>query len=106
MIHAHVTGKKLVVSWLLLLVLTFISFGASRLGLGVWELWIAMTISVAKTLIVLFIFMHLVEQRFANRLVVILTFLFVLLAVALIAADPLTRKTYPSRPDPAARPFA
>src|SRR5690349_14159644 len=106
MIRAHVTGTKLVVSWILLLVLTFISFGTSRLGLGSWELWIALTISILKTLIVLFIFMHLVEQRFANRLVVMLTFLFVLLAVTLVAADPLTRKTYPQRPDPAARPFS
>ncbi|TKD09497.1 cytochrome C oxidase subunit IV family protein [Polyangium fumosum] len=105
MISAHVTTPKLVVSWLALLVLTFLSFGTSRLGLGEAELVIALAISVVKTLVVLFIFMHLVEQRFANRLIVILTFLFIVLLVTLTVADPLTRKTFPPRPDPAASPY-
>ncbi len=105
MIHAHVTQPKLVVSWLALLVLTFLSFGISRAGLGGYELVIALTISVVKTFVVLFIFMHLVEQRFANRLVVILTFLFIVLLVTLTVADPLTRKTFPQRPDPSASPY-
>ncbi|MDI1480966.1 cytochrome C oxidase subunit IV family protein [Polyangium sp. y55x31] len=105
MISAHVTTPKLIGSWIALLVLTFLSFGTSRLGLGEVELLIALSISVAKTLIVLFIFMHLVEQRFANRLIVILTFLFIALLVSLTVADPLTRKTFPPRPDPAAHPY-
>ncbi|MDC3953936.1 cytochrome C oxidase subunit IV family protein [Polyangium jinanense] len=105
MISAHVTTPKLIGSWIALLVLTFLSFGISRLGLGEAELVIALAISVAKTFVVLFIFMHLVEQRFANRLIVILTFLFIALLVALTAADPLTRKTFPPRPDPAAHPY-
>jgi cytochrome c oxidase subunit 4 len=106
MIRSHVTVTKTVLSWLALLVLTFVSFGASRLGYGGGtELMIALTISVVKTLIVLFIFMHLIEQRFANRLIVIVTFLFIVLLVTLTAADPLTRKTFPQRPDPAAWPY-
>ena len=105
MISAHVTTPKLVVSWIALLVLTFLSFGISRLGLGEAELLIALGISVVKTFVVLFIFMHLVEQRFANRLIVILTFLFIALIVSLTVADPLTRKTFPMRPDPAANPY-
>jgi len=102
MIRAHVTLTKIFVSWLVLLALTLLSFGTSRLGLGESELFIALGIAVAKTMIVLMIFMHLAEQRFANRLVVILTFLFILLLVVLTAADPATRKTFPPRPDPAA----
>jgi len=105
MIRAHVTGKKLLLAWLGLLALTFISFGASRLAHGSVEMLVALGISVVKTLVVLFIFMHLIEQRFANRLIVILTLLFTLLMVSLTMADPLTRKTYPMRPDPAARPY-
>ncbi|MRG92182.1 cytochrome C oxidase subunit IV family protein [Polyangium spumosum] len=105
MIRAHVTTPKLVVSWVALLVLTFLSFGISRVGLGEAELVIALGISVVKTFVVLFIFMHLVEQRFANRLIVILTFLFIVLLVTLTVADPMTRKTFPMRPDPAARPY-
>lgn len=105
MLHAHVTGKKLVLSWIALIVLTFVNFGTSRLGLGGVELPIALAISVVKTLVVLFIFMHLVEQRFANRLIVILTFLFISLLVSLVVADPLTRRTFPERPNPSARPF-
>jgi cytochrome c oxidase subunit 4 len=105
MISAHVTTPKLVVSWLALLGLTFLSFGISRVGLGEAELFIALGISFVKTFVVLFIFMHLVEQRFANRLIVILTFLFIALLVTLTVADPLTRKTFPQRPDPAASPY-
>jgi cytochrome c oxidase subunit IV len=105
MLLAHVTGKKLVFAWLGLLVLTFVSFGISRFAHGAAEIGIAMLISVAKTLIVLFIFMHLIEQRFANRLIVILTFLFIVLLVSLVGADPVTRKTFAPRPDPAARPY-
>lgn len=106
MIHGHITAVKTSLAWVVLLALTFLSFGASRLGLsGSAELAVALTISVVKTLIVLFIFMHLVEQRFANRLIVIVTFLFIVLLVSLMAADPLTRKTFPRTPDPAARPY-
>ena len=106
MIYAHVTVGKTSLAWVALLGLTFLSFGASRLGLsGTAELAVALTISVVKTLIVLFIFMHLIEQRFANRLIVIVTFLFIVLLVALMAADPLTRKTFPRTPDPSARPY-
>jgi len=106
MMHAHVTARKTVLAWVVLLGLTFLSFAASRLGLGGGaELAVALTISMAKTLIVLFIFMHLVEQRFANRLIVIVTFLFIVLLVTLMAADPFTRKTFPRTPDPSARPY-
>jgi caa(3)-type oxidase subunit IV len=105
MLKTHITGKKLVVSWLALLGLTFVSFGTSLLKLGRWELVIALSISVVKSLIVLFIFMHLIEQRFVNRMIVIVTFLLIVLGVSLTAADPLTRKTYPPRPDPAAHPY-
>jgi len=106
MIHAHVTAGKTVGTWVLLLLLTFLSFGASKLGLNSsLEVGVALTISVVKTLFVLFIFMHLVEQRFANRLIVIVTFLFIVLLVSLMALDPLTRKTFPKTPDPTARPM-
>jgi cytochrome c oxidase subunit IV len=105
MIRAHVTTGKTVLAWVGLMILTFLSFGASRLGLsGGAELGVALTISVVKTFIVLFIFMHLIEQRFANRLIVIVTFLFIVLMVALTAADPLTRTTFPRTPDPSAKP--
>lgn len=106
MIHAHVTTGKTLGTWFALLFLTFVSFGASKLGLsGSLELTVALSISVVKTLLVLFIFMHLIEQRFANRLIVIVTFSFIVLLVLLMAADPLTRKTFPKTPDPSARPI-
>jgi cytochrome c oxidase subunit 4 len=105
MLRAHVTGPKIVIAWLGLLALTAISFGTSLAGLGQWELMIALTISVAKSVIVLFIFMHLIEQRFANRMIVTITFLFIVLLVSLVAADPLTRHTYPVRPDQMAHPY-
>jgi cytochrome c oxidase subunit IV len=106
MIHSQVTAGKTVGTWIVLLILTFLSFGTSKLGFSsAVELGVALSISIVKTLFVLFIFMHLVEQRFANRLIVIVTFLFIVLLVSLMAADPLTRKTFPKTPDPSARPL-
>ncbi len=105
MMFAHVTPQRTFGTWLNLLVLTTLSFGASKMGLsGGVEIAVALSISVVKTLLVLSIFMHLAEQRFASRLIVLVTFLFIVLLVLLMAADPLTRKTYPRTPDSTARP--
>jgi caa(3)-type oxidase subunit IV len=105
MMYAHVTVRKTIGTWLNLLVLTALSFGASKIApSGGLELVVALSISMIKTFLVLSIFMHLAEQRFASRLIVTVTFLFIGLLVTLTAADPLTRKTYPRTPDVAARP--
>jgi caa(3)-type oxidase subunit IV len=65
------------------------------------DLVVSLVIALVKALLVLFIFMHLAEQRFSNRLVVLVSVLFVVLIVGLSAADVVSRRTFPERPAPA-----
>jgi cytochrome c oxidase subunit IV len=96
----HVGGRGYVIVWLALLVFTTLSFGVSYLNLPIgWDLAAALAIAAAKTLLVLFFFMHLIEQRAANRLVVAVSMILVVLLISLTAADVATRHTFPVGPE-------
>lgn len=87
----HVSGAGYLVTWLALVVLTVTTFLLSRLHLGAWEMVVALGIAVAKATLVILFFMHLLEQRFANRLVVGVSVGFIVLIVSLVVADVATR---------------
>src|SRR2546430_857056 len=70
--------------------------------LGTWALPLALTIAIAKSTLVILFFMHLYEQRGANRLVILTSFLFVALIISLTVADVATRFTLAT---PAGAPF-
>lgn len=74
-----------------LMVLAATSFGLSYVHLGVATVPVAMLISLLKAVLVAAFFMELVKQRFVNRFVMIGASAFVLLLLALMAADVLTR---------------
>jgi hypothetical protein len=46
--------------------------------------------------------MHLVEQRFSNRLTMLVSLLFIVLLVGLTVADVVTRQTFPAGSAPTA----
>jgi cytochrome c oxidase subunit 4 len=94
----HLVTKHYVLVWLALLALTAISYVASRMNLGTLDTFIALAIAATKTTLVLLFFMHLIEQRFSNAMVPIVSFVFVLLLAALTAADVATRHTFPPAP--------
>jgi len=102
----HAPWTRYVKTWIALLVLTFLSFGLSFARTGAWELPIALFIAVAKSTLVLLFFMHLVEQRFVNAFAILAAVGLLALLVLLVAADVLTRHTFPAAVLPEAPPPA
>ena len=88
--------------WVALLILTVTTYVTGRMHLGTWALPLAMIIAVTKSLLVILFFMHLWEQKGANRIVIGTSFVFVALIIALTVADVATRFTLAT---PAGAPF-
>jgi cytochrome c oxidase subunit 4 len=88
--HSHV-GRYLVV-WIALLVLTGATYGVSRFHIpGGWGVTVALLIAAVKGGLVALFFMHLWDQRGANRLVFLTSLVFVALLVGLVLSDNATR---------------
>ena len=83
-----------------LLLLATVSLLLSFLHWKVGGLVVSLGIAVVKALLVLFFFMHLVEQRFTNRMTMLVGLMFVSLLVGLTAADVATRHTFADRTRP------
>lgn len=92
----HASARRYVVTWVALLLLTALSFSLSFAHTGAWELPIALGIAVVKSVLVMLFFMHLVEQRFINAFVPIVSVGFAALLVSLIVVDVVTRQTFPA----------
>lgn len=75
-------------AWLALLVLTGLSFGASYIvPQGAAGLTAALGIAAVKAALVMLVFMHLLEMRFASQLVILVTILFIALLCLGAVAD-------------------
>lgn len=92
------TTRGYVGAWLALLCLTTVSFGLSFVFRGTPGLLLALLIAMGKASLVAAIFMQLVAEHFATRMVLVAAGLFVALLVGLMALDPLTRTTFPAGP--------
>jgi cytochrome c oxidase subunit 4 len=89
--HPSHAGRYLA-TWAALMALTAVTWWASRIHVGpAWHVAIALAIACVKGALVVLFFMHLYDQRGANRLVVITSLVFVALLVALTLADNMTR---------------
>ena len=83
---------RYVVVWAALIVLTFTTWGLSRLHIpGGWGVVVALTIAIAKGSLVALFFMHLWDQEGANRLVFVTSLVFVALLIGLVLSDNATR---------------
>lgn len=102
MAQKQVTAFGYVVTFVALLALATISLLLSFLHGERWNLPVALAIATLMATLVLFYFMHLIEQRFTHRFAMLLSLLFVGLIVGLTSADVATRHTLPARPEPAA----
>jgi cytochrome c oxidase subunit IV len=91
-------AKPLFLTWAGLMALTGITLGLSFAPLGAWEMPVALTLAATKASLVFLFFMHLVTQRWSNRIVVIVTVFFVFLLVAFMVADIVTRTAPPLLP--------
>lgn len=89
---AHSHAGRYVLVWGALIVLTFVTWGLSRFHIpGALGIVIALVIATAKGTLVALFFMHLWDQRGANRLVFVTSLVFVALLIGLTLADYATR---------------
>jgi cytochrome c oxidase subunit 4 len=77
--------------WLALAFFTWLTWFTGRMHLGTWALPLALVIAITKSALVILFFMHLWEQKGANRLVISTSFVFVALIISLTVADVATR---------------
>jgi len=91
--RAHETSAMTyILTWVALVVLAFATYLLAKANLGIFQVPVALVIAVAKGLLVVLIFMHLLEQRSANRIFFLVAFLFIVLVVSLTTADVATRQ--------------
>jgi cytochrome c oxidase subunit 4 len=87
----HVTAKGYTLTFVVLLALATLSLLLSYIHWPRLDLALSLLIAAAKAGLVLFFFMHLIEQRFTNRLAFFVSLGFVALLIGLTAADVATR---------------
>jgi cytochrome c oxidase subunit IV len=88
--HSHV-GRYVIV-WIALCAFTTLTYGVSRFHIpGGWGVTVALVIAVVKGGLVALFFMHLWDQRGANRLVFLTSLVFVALIIGLVLSDNATR---------------
>ncbi|HVG62670.1 MAG TPA: cytochrome C oxidase subunit IV family protein [Hyalangium sp.] len=86
----HSSGRYWLV-WAALLVLTLVTVITGKMHLPGIALGLALVIATTKGLLVLLFFMHLIDHKGANRLVMAVSVLFVLMMLAMPMADLATR---------------
>lgn len=91
--HAHGFGPgKLFLTWLVLVFLTFSTFGVSQIPMPVnYHLAAAICIAVIKLSIVVLFFMHLWWGEGVDRIVFLTSFVFLLVLMFFVMADVGTR---------------
>jgi len=88
--HAH-GPVRYVVIWVILLMFTGLTVWTGRMDLGAANIGIALTIATIKATLVVLFFMHLSESHGANRLVFVVSLLFVVVLMVGVFGDLLTR---------------
>jgi cytochrome c oxidase subunit 4 len=88
--HGHGAGRYVLI-WVILLAFTALTIVTGTRDLGSANLPIALTIATVKATLVVLFFMHLSESHGANRLVFVVSLLFVLVMMAGVFGDLLTR---------------
>jgi cytochrome c oxidase subunit 4 len=90
--HAEVHGPgRYFLIWGILLGFTILTVVTGRMDLGAANLPIALTIATVKATLVVLFFMHLSDAHGANRLVFVVSILFMLVLMLGVFGDLLTR---------------
>lgn len=82
-----------------LIILATMSLGYSLLHLR-GGLVVSLVVASVKAMAVLWIFMHLREQRISSALAMLLAVLWIALLGGIMVTDVVTRRTFPERPRP------
>jgi cytochrome c oxidase subunit 4 len=86
----HGIGRYAIV-WALLLVFTGLTVVTGRINLGAANIFIALIIATTKATLVVLFFMHLWDMGGVNRLVFVVSVLFLVVLMAGVFGDLLTR---------------
>jgi len=87
---SHGIGRYLVV-WLILLGFTALTIITGRINLGAANIFIALIIAVTKATLVVLFFMHLWDMGGVNRMVFVVSVLFLIVLITGVFGDLLTR---------------
>ncbi len=99
--HLFTGLRGYLLAYVALVVLATLSIVLARtLQWPYWDVVFSLGIATAKALLVLFVFMHLVEQPFETRLALGLTVLLLLILILLTALDVATSPPSGTRPQP------
>ena len=88
--HAHGPGRYFVI-WFVLLGFTALTVWTGHMDLGAANLPIAITIAAIKATLVVLFFMHLSDSHGSNRLVFVVSIIFVVVMMLGVFGDLLTR---------------
>lgn len=88
--HGHGPGRYFVV-WALLLVFTLTTVLTGRMDLGAINLPLALTIASIKATLVVLFFMHMTEAAGTNRIVFVVSLVFLLVMIFGVFGDLWTR---------------
>ena len=91
----HLSLTNYLFTYVALIALAALSLGLSFIRWGAGDLVVALGIASIKAFLVFWIFMHLIEQQFANRLFMLISILLFILLVSLTAVDVASRHTFP-----------
>ena len=83
--------KRYVIIWLTLLVFTVLTVVTGKIDLGAFNIWLAMAIATTKATLVVLFFMHLYDEGGVNRLVFVVSLLFVAVLLLGTFGDLMTR---------------
>ncbi|HXJ19899.1 MAG TPA: cytochrome C oxidase subunit IV family protein [Polyangia bacterium] len=88
--HAHGAGRYFIV-WILLLIFTVTTVVTGRIDLGPVNIVLALAIATIKAALVVLFFMHMTEAAGANRLVFVVSIVFVIVMMIGVFGDLWTR---------------
>ena len=84
--------KRYVIIWLILLVFTVLTVITGRfMDLGGFNIWLAMAIALTKATLVVLFFMHLYDEGGVNRMVFVVSLIFVAVLILGTFGDLMTR---------------
>jgi cytochrome c oxidase subunit IV len=89
--HPGGSAARLILNWVVLCVLTFTTFGVSKLPIGDYHLAAAIAIACIKVTLVVLFFMHLWHAEGTDRIIFVVSFFFLLVLLFFVLADIGTR---------------
>ena len=89
--HEPVPYRTFILIWATLLVLTVVTVVVSRIQLGAFNIWAALTIASVKSSLVIFIFMHLRQESRLFKLGILTVLIIVAIFIGLTFTDVIYR---------------